>query len=95
MAEKELKLMVAEAVQEYIGKGIVRVAFKHLKELNLNPGGIIEVECKRKTFAIASISYPGDAGLNFVRMDGKIRDRTEANISEFVAIRNPNQSVLK
>ena len=87
--------MVAEAVQEDIGKGLVRVDFKYLKELNINPGDVIEVEGKRKTFATARISYPGDVGLNFVRMDSKIRSTAEANIKEFVALRNPNQSVLK
>lgn len=87
MAEKELKLKVAEAIQDDVNKGIVRIDSGYLTEVEIKPGDIVEIEGERKTVAIADRSYPGDIGLNIIRMDGIIRKNAKTGIGEIVKIR--------
>ena len=83
---KELKLKVAEAVQDDVNKGIVRVDSAFLKSSEIRPGDIVEIEGERKTVAIVDRSYPGDIGLNIIRMDGIIRRNAKTGIGELVKI---------
>ena len=87
MADKELKLKVAEAIQDDVNKGIVRIDSGYLSEVDIKPGDIVEIEGERKTVAIADRSYPGDIGLNIIRMDGIIRKNSKTGIGEIVKIR--------
>ena len=87
MPDKELKLKVAEAIQDDVNKGIVRIDSGYLSEVDIKPGDIVEIEGERKTVAIADRSYPGDIGLNIIRMDGIIRKNSKTGIGEIVKIR--------
>ena len=87
MTEKELNLKVAEAIQDDVNKGIVRIDSGYLTEVDIKPGDIVEIEGERKTVAIADRSYPGDIGLNIIRMDGIIRKNAKTGIGELVKIR--------
>ncbi len=87
MADKELKLKVAEAIQDDVNKGIVRIDSGYLSEVDIKAGDIVEIEGERKTVAIADRSYPGDIGLNIIRMDGIIRKNAKTGIGEIVRIR--------
>jgi len=87
MTDKELKLKVAEAIQDDVNKGIVRIDSGYLAEVDIKPGDIVEIEGERKTVAIADRSYPGDIGLNIIRMDGIIRKNAKTGIGEIVKIR--------
>ena len=87
MVDKELKLKVAEAIQDDVNKGIVRIDSGYLSEVEIKSGDIVEIEGERKTVAIADRSYPGDIGLNIIRMDGIIRKNAKTGIGEIVKIR--------
>ena len=87
MAEKELKLKVAEAIQDDVNKGIVRIDSSFLNEIEVRPGDIVEIEGERKTVAIADRSYPGDIGLNIIRMDGIIRKNSKTGIGEIIRVK--------
>ena len=87
MAEKELKLKVAEAIQDDVNKGIVRIDSSALSEIGIRPGDVIEIEGERKTVAIADRAYPGDIGLNIIRMDGIIRKNSKTGIGEIIKAR--------
>ena len=87
MVDKELKLKVAEAIQDDVNKGIVRIDSGYLSEVDIKTGEIVEIEGERKTVAIADRSYPGDIGLNIIRMDGIIRKNSKTGIGEIVRIR--------
>ena len=87
MVDKELKLKVAEAIQDDVNKGIVRIDSGYLSEVDIKPGDIVEIEGERKTVAIADRSYPGDIGLSIIRMDGIIRKNSKTGIGEIVRIR--------
>lgn len=87
MPDKELKLKVAEAIQDDVNKGIVRIDTTFLNELEVRPGDIVELEGERKTVAITDRAYPGDIGLNIVRMDGIIRKNSKTGIGEIIKVR--------
>src|SRR3989344_4140492 len=82
----DLKLRVAEAVQDDVNKGIVRIDSTLMKQIGVAQGDIVEIEGKRKTVAIADRSYPGDLGLTIIRMDGITRRNAKASIGEVVAV---------
>ena len=80
MPPKELKLKVAEAIQDDVNKGIVRIDNTFMKEMDIKVGDIVELEGERKTVAIADRAYPGDIGINIVRMDGISRKNAKTGI---------------
>jgi transitional endoplasmic reticulum ATPase len=84
---KEILLKVAESVQDDVNKGIVRIDSNFMKQMDANPGDIVEIEGKRKTVAIVGRSYPGDIGLNIIRSDGLIRRNARTSIGETVKVR--------
>ncbi|MCH8067212.1 MAG: hypothetical protein IIC69_01385 [Nanoarchaeota archaeon] len=87
MAEKELKLKVAEAIQDDVNKGIVRIDSSFLNEIEIRPGDIVEMEGERKTVAIADRAYPADVGENILRIDGLIRKNARAGVGDQVVVR--------
>jgi len=87
---KEIKLKVAEAIQDDVNKGIVRIDSSYMHELGIRPGDIVEIKGERQTVAISDRAYPGDIGLNIIRMDGLIRRNAKAGIGEIVNIKKGN-----
>ncbi len=91
----ERKLKVAEAIQDDVNKGIVRVDSSFMHEINVRPGDIVEIEGERKTVAIVDRAYPGDIGLDIIRMDGIIRRNAKAGIGEIVKIKKADAKEAK
>jgi transitional endoplasmic reticulum ATPase len=84
---KEIKLKVMEAVQDDVNKGIVKIDSNFMKEIEINPGDIVEINGDRKTAALVDRAYPGDIGLNIIRMDGNTRRNAKTSIGELVTIK--------
>ncbi|MBT7391543.1 CDC48 family AAA ATPase [archaeon] len=84
---KEIKLKVAESIQDDVNKGIVRVDSSFMHEISIRSGDIIEIKGERSTVGIVDRAYPGDIGLNIIRMDGLIRRNAKAGIGELVSIK--------
>jgi len=95
MTEKEHKLKVTEAVQDDVDKGIVRIDTSIIKDLGIKEGDIIEIKGERSTVAVVGRAYPGDIGLNRIRMDGIIRRNAKTGIGEFVAIKKADVKEAK
>ncbi|MEM4239596.1 MAG: CDC48 family AAA ATPase [Candidatus Woesearchaeota archaeon] len=87
MAAKEIKLIVVEAIQDDVNKGIVRIDSTFMREADIRPGDIVEIEGGRKTVAIVDRSLPADIGRNLVRMDGLCRKNAQTGIGEQVKVR--------
>jgi len=83
----DVKLKVAEAIQDDVNKGIVRVDSSFMREIDVRPGDIVEIEGNRKTVAIVDRAYPGDIGLNIIRMDGLTRRNSKTSIGEVLTVR--------
>jgi transitional endoplasmic reticulum ATPase len=84
---KEIKLKVVEAVPDDVEKGIVRVDSNFMKDMDLKPGDIVDITGERKTVAIVDRAYPGDIGLNIIRMDGIARKNAKTGIGELVKVK--------
>ena len=95
MAKKEIKVKVAEAEQEDVNKGIVRIDRKILKELGIEEGSVVELEGERKTGAIAARAFPRDIDLGIIRMDGLTRKNAGIGVGERVTIRNIEKKEAK
>ncbi|MDY9922524.1 CDC48 family AAA ATPase [Methanobacterium sp.] len=83
----EIELRVAEALQQDVGKGMVRIDHELMTKLGASPGDIVEIIGKRTTGAIAGNSYPADVGLEIVRMDGLTRSNAGTSIGEMITLR--------
>ena len=85
--ENAIKLKVAEADQRDVGKGIVRIDETFREKLELKPFDVVEIRGGKTTSALVGRSYPSDAGLDIIRMDGLIRTNAKTSIGENVEIR--------
>jgi len=95
MVVPEVKLKVAEAIQDDVTKGIVRIDSGYMKQTGVRSGDIVEIQGGRKTVAIVDRAYPGDIGLNIIRMDGLIRRNAKTGIGEVVSVRKANVKEAK
>ncbi len=91
----DIKLKVAEAIQDDVNKGIVRIDSSFMREIDVRPGDIVEIEGTRKTVAIVDRAYPGDIGLNIIRMDGLARKNARTSIGELIAVRKAKVEAAK
>jgi len=88
--KKEVQLRVAEARQRDIGRKIARVDSRAIRELNLSPGDLIEVNGKRTTIAIVWPPYKEDDGMGLIRIDGEVRRNAGVSVGEYVRISKAN-----
>ncbi len=84
---KEIRLKVAEAAQDDVNKGIVRIDSQLMKKVGIQAGSIVEIEGERKTVAIVDRAFPADVGLSIIRMDGLTRRNAKTSIGEFIKIK--------
>jgi transitional endoplasmic reticulum ATPase len=84
-----IKLKVAEAHQDDVNRGLVRIDSSFLRQLELTVGDVIGIEGERKTLAIVDRAYPSDLGLEIIRMDGVIRKNAKISVGEQVKIFKP------
>jgi len=91
----EVKLKVMEALQEEAYKGIVRIDSQTMRQIDVKPGGIVEIEGGRITVGIVDRAYPTDIGQAIIRMDGILRRNAKTGIGEVVKVRKCNVKEAK
>lgn len=89
----EIKLKVMESVQDDVNRGIVKIDSMYLRQIGVNPGDVVEILGNRKTVSIADRAYPGDIGLNIIRMDGNTRTNSRTTVGELVEIKKAQVEV--
>ncbi len=90
-----VKLKVAEAIQDDVNRGIIRIDSTFMHELDVRPEDIVEIKGERTTLGIVERAYPGDIGLNIIRMDGLVRRNTRSGIGEYVEVKKADVSEAK
>ncbi len=85
--EQPVRLQVASAKPQDVGRGVARVDQRALGRLGLREGEVIEIVGKRSTAAVAVPPYPEDEGLNIIRLDGLERANADVGIGDSVEIR--------
>ncbi|MBW9222012.1 CDC48 family AAA ATPase [Methanothermococcus sp. SCGC AD-155-C09] len=81
------ELIVAEAYQGDVGKGIVRIDPIIMDKLNLKSGDVVEIEGKSKAYATVWRGYLEDQGKGIIRMDGILRQNAKAGIGDKVKVK--------
>jgi len=82
-----LKLTVAEAYQDDIGRAVVRLSENSLRKLNLSSGDIIEITGGKSTAAIVWQGHPQDEDFDLIRMDGLIRQNSDSSLRDKVIVK--------
>ncbi len=90
-----VKLKVAEALQDDVNKGIVRIDSSILRKLGISPGDIVAIEGERVTLAIVDRAYPSDLGLEIIRMDGILRKNSRTSVGDLVTVRKAKVTEAK
>jgi SpoVK/Ycf46/Vps4 family AAA+-type ATPase/intein/homing endonuclease len=85
-ADGAIQLKVAEAFQDDVNKGIVRIDSGYMQKAGIRPGDIVEIVGTRKSVAIVDRAYPSDIGQDIIRMDGLIRRNAGTSIGELVSV---------
>ncbi|MCX8174929.1 MAG: CDC48 family AAA ATPase [Candidatus Micrarchaeota archaeon] len=83
---KGIELKVAEALQNDVGRGLVRIDSKARKALDVSTGDIVELKGKRSTAALVWQAHPQDEGLNIIRMDGYLRQNTGVGLGDKILV---------
>ncbi|MDO8554122.1 MAG: CDC48 family AAA ATPase [Candidatus Micrarchaeota archaeon] len=83
---KNITLKVAEAFQNDIGRGIIRVDSKAKNELGVSTGDIIKLTGKKAALAIVWQAHPDDEGLDMVRTDGILRQNAGIGLGDKVQL---------
>ncbi|GBF36848.1 CDC48 family AAA ATPase [Methanofervidicoccus abyssi] len=83
----EVELIVAEAYQGDVGKGIVRIDPEIMEKLDLRPGDVVEIAGKSKAYATVWRGYLEDKGKGIIRMDGILRQNAKAGIGDKVKVK--------
>lgn len=82
----EILLRVKEAYHKDVGRGIVRIHPKVMRELGIDSGDIIEIEGSHKALGIVWM-LPSDESDEVIRMDGIFRRNTGVGIDDVVSVR--------
>jgi len=84
--KKSITLKVAGAVQQDVGRGIVRIDRKFQEMLGITQGNVVEVIGEKSTAAIVVDAFPNDKGLDIIRMDGLIRKNAKTGMGELIKV---------
>ncbi len=83
----DLELRVAEAQSRDVGRGIARIDPQLISRMGWASGEAIEIEGKRKTFALLWPGLQADSGRGILRIDGFIRNNAGVGIDDKVVVR--------
>mgnify|MGYP000020467058 CR=1 FL=1 len=95
MPKKQVQLKVVEAMQDDAYKGIARIDFETMRELDIRKGDVIVIRGKRETVAIVDRAYPADVGERIIRMDGILRKNARIGVGEIVFVSKANVKEAK
>ncbi|MBD3388594.1 MAG: CDC48 family AAA ATPase [Candidatus Altiarchaeales archaeon] len=87
MSEHIIELKVAEALQNDVGRGIVRIDSESARKLDVTTGDIVEVSGGRTTAAKVWQSHQEDEGKDIIRMDGLLRQNSGSTLGDKVKVR--------
>ncbi|MDD5318075.1 MAG: CDC48 family AAA ATPase [Candidatus ainarchaeum sp.] len=82
-----IELKVAEALQNDVGRGIIRIDSRARKVLEVTTGDMVEIKGKKSTAAVVWQAHPQDEGLNVIRMDGYLRQNTGVALGDKVFVK--------
>src|SRR5487761_1838350 len=85
--KQDIEVRVAESQARDVGRGIARIDPQVIEEMGWVSGEAIEIEGKRKTFALLWPGLSSDAGRGIIRIDGHVRNNAGVGIDDKVIVR--------
>lgn len=85
--EKEVELRVAESQTRDVGRGIARVDPDVISSQRWSTGDVIEIQGKKKTYALLWPAQGTDTGRGIVRIDGNTRNNAGVGIDDKVTVK--------
>lgn len=93
MTKNEITLYAAEARARDVGRYLVRISQRHMRQLDLNPGDYVEINGNGKnSYAQVLPAYSEDEEKDYIRMDGMIRQSSGVSIGDAVVVRKARLS---
>jgi transitional endoplasmic reticulum ATPase len=90
-----LRLKVAEADKREVGRGIARINERHIREIGVSYGEIIQITGRRTTSAVIGSAFPSDMHLDIIRIDGIVRHNAGTTLGDHVEISQAKWSEAK
>src|SRR5487761_582243 len=85
--KQDVEVRVGESQARDVGRGIARIDPQVIEEMGWVSGDAIEIEGKRKTFALLWPGLSSDAGRGIIRIDGHVRNNAGVGIDDKVIVR--------
>ena len=82
-----IEVRIAEALQRDVGRGIARVDPDIVSKMGWVSGDVIEIEGRKKTYALLWQGPQADSGQGVIRIDGATRNNAGVGIDDRVTIR--------
>ena len=84
-----IKLRVKASQLDDVGKNIAIIPYRYLHEIDIAEGELIEIigENGNTTAVVALKASPEDEALDYIRMDGDIRENAGVSIDDYVMVR--------
>lgn len=83
-----IKLKCLEAYTRDVGRGVIRIDYDTMDQLNVSTGDYVEVKGKRKTVAKCLPLYSSDEDKQICRIDGLERNNADTVVNESIKIKN-------
>jgi len=85
--QDQIRLLVADARQRDVGRGIARIDQRAMQKLGISAGDVVEIVGKRTTSAMAWPAYSEDQNRDMIRIDGFTRKNAGAAINEYASVK--------
>jgi len=82
--DNEIELRVAEAQTRDVGRGIARVDSEIISKMGWTTGDVVEIQGRKKTFALLWPAQSSDTGRGIIRIDGSTRNNAGVGIDDKV-----------
>jgi tetratricopeptide (TPR) repeat protein len=85
--KEEISLKVLEGYKTDFGRGVARIDYDSMAELDVDNHYVVEIKGKRRTVAVCLPLYPSDEGKGIVRIDEVIINNSETSIGDTISIK--------
>ena len=92
---EKLRLTVAEARRDDVGRGIVRLDPETLRQIGAAPGDVLEIEGRTKTVAKAMPTFKEQRGQQVIQLDGVGRTNAGVALGQKAAITKVAHAVAR
>ncbi|MCL5067301.1 MAG: CDC48 family AAA ATPase, partial [Thaumarchaeota archaeon] len=93
--ENQIELRVAESHTKDVGRGIARIDPDVLSKMSWTTGDAIEIDGRRKTYALIWPAQPADSGRGIIRIDGYTRNNAGVGIDDKVVVRRTDAAAAE